>query len=78
MVDGATGDHQAGIKGTTSDTAQRVPGPVIEPVPKVVEAIGNQVFCSPKVEPRINCRRKVSMGCPRQVEQGERGTDIRG
>ncbi len=32
-----------------------VPLTVVKPVPEAVEAILHQVFCCPKIEPRINC-----------------------
>lgn len=54
MVDGAAGDHEAGVESATGDTAKRMPGAVIKPVPEAVEAIGDEVFGSPEVEPGID------------------------
>lgn len=54
MVDDAAGDHEAGVEGSSSDTAERVPGTVIKPVPEAVESIGDQVFCSSEIEPRVD------------------------
>lgn len=55
MIDGARGDHETWIEGAAGDTAERVPGAVIEPVPEVVEAIGDEVFCCSEVEPWVDC-----------------------
>lgn len=54
MVDDATGNHEAGVESSSSDTTERIPGAVVEPVPEAVESIGDQVFGSPEVEPRID------------------------
>ena len=54
-MDNATGDHQAGIEGTTGDTTQRVPCSIVKPVPELVEAIRNEILSRAKVEPWIDC-----------------------
>lgn len=54
MVDNAAGGHEAGIKSSSSDTAQRVPCSVVEPVPEAVESICNEVLGSSEVEPRVD------------------------
>lgn len=59
MVDGTRSDHQSWVEGASSDTAERVPCSVVEPVPEVVEAIVDEVFCCAEVEPRIDCMREV-------------------
>ena len=41
MVDGTAGDHQPRIESATSDTPERVPCSIVEPVPELVEAIGD-------------------------------------
>lgn len=53
MVDDTTGDHETRVKGTASDTAERVPGAVVKPVPEAVEAIGDEVFGGSEVKPGI-------------------------
>lgn len=55
MVDDARGNHETGVQSTTSDTAKRVPCAVIEPVPELVESIGNEVLCCAEVEPGVDC-----------------------
>ena len=55
VVDGTTGDHQSRVKCSSRDTTQRVPSPVIKPVPEVVEAIRDEVFGGSEVEPRVDC-----------------------
>ena len=54
MVDGPAGDHQAGVQRSSGDAAQRVPCSVIEPIPEIVESIGDQVLCCSEVEPRVD------------------------
>jgi hypothetical protein len=50
MVDGASGHHEAGIDGATYNSAQRIPGPIVEPVVEGVEALLRQVLGGPVVE----------------------------
>lgn len=38
-VQGCWGEHQAGIDGAADDAAQRIPGAIIEPIVKLVEAL---------------------------------------
>jgi len=52
-VDSARGDHQAGVYCTAHNPAQRVPGPLVEPVEEVVPTILHHVGGGPVVEPRI-------------------------
>ena len=54
MVKDTAGDHEAGVQSTAGNSTKRVPGSVIEPVPEVVETIGDQVLGSSKVEPGID------------------------
>lgn len=61
MVDGAGGDHEAWVEGAAGDTSEGVPGAVIEPVPEVVKAIGDEVFGCSEVEPWVNCAVSVCL-----------------
>lgn len=54
MVDGAAGDHQAGVQGASSNSTERVPCSVVKPIPELVEAIGDEVLGCSEVEPGIN------------------------
>lgn len=54
MVDGAAGHHQTWVERSSRDSAKGVPCPVVKPVPEAVEAIRDQVFRRPEVEPRID------------------------
>lgn len=54
MVDDSARDHQSRVQSTSGDSAKRVPGPVIEPVPERVEAMGDKVFGGAEVKPRVN------------------------
>ena len=56
VPDGAAGYHQARIEGASSNAAQRVPCPVVKPIPEFVEAIRHQVFRRSIVEPRVDCQ----------------------
>lgn len=55
MVDDARSDHETGVKGTTGDTAKRVPSAVVKPVPELVESIGDEIFGRAEVEPGVDC-----------------------
>lgn len=61
VVNGARGDHEAWVERAAGDTAERVPGAVIEPVPEVVEAIGDEVLCCSEVEPWVDCAISVCL-----------------
>jgi hypothetical protein len=62
VVDDAAGNHQSRIEGTSSDSSKRVPCPVVEPVPKLVEAIRNEILGGSEVEPRVNCNMVSTAG----------------
>ena len=53
MVDGSRGNHEARVDRSTDDTTQGVPGTVIEPVVKGVEAFFGQELRRAIVEVRI-------------------------
>ena len=53
VVDGDRGHHHAGIDGATDDTAQGIPGAVIEPVEEVVGSGPGKVLGGSVVEPGI-------------------------
>lgn len=55
MVYDTTGHHEARVEGASGHTAQGVPCPVVEPVPKVVEAVRDKVLGRSEVEPRVDC-----------------------
>lgn len=38
-IQGRRGEHQAGVDGAADDAAQRIPGAIIEPIVKLVEAL---------------------------------------
>jgi hypothetical protein len=57
VVDGAAGDHEARVQSAASDASQRMPCPVVKPVPELVEPVGNKVFGGPEVEPRVDWMR---------------------
>ena len=54
VVDGSAGYHEARVEGTSGDTAEGVPCPVIEPIPEVVEAVRNEVLGGAEVEPGVD------------------------
>lgn len=54
MPDSAASDHKAGVKGASSDTAQRMPCSIIEPVPEAVESVRYEIFGRSEVEPGID------------------------
>ena len=54
MVDGSTGHHQTRVEGSSSDSTEWMPSPVIEPIPKVVESMLDEVFRCAEVEPRVD------------------------
>lgn len=62
MVDGAAGDHETGVQSAAGDASQRMPRSVVEPVPELVESIGDEVFGGSEVEPRIDCEEKKGGG----------------
>ena len=49
-VEDGGGDHEAGVDGAADDPAQRVPGPVVEPVVEGVETLVGQVLGRSVVE----------------------------
>lgn len=53
VVNDTTGNHQAWIESSASDATERVPGPVIEPIPEAVKSICDEVFGGSEIEPRI-------------------------
>lgn len=55
MPNGTAGDHEARVKGTAGDTAERVPCAVVEPIPEAREAILDEVLGCSEVEPGIDC-----------------------
>ena len=57
VVDGAARHHEARVEGASGDSAEGVPCAVVEPVPELVEAVGDQVLCCPEVEPGVDWRR---------------------
>lgn len=61
MVDGAAGDHKTGVQSTAGDASQRMPCSVVEPVPELVESVGDEIFGSSEVEPRIDCWGSISL-----------------
>lgn len=61
MVDGAAGDHEAGVQGASSNSTERVPCSVVKPIPELVEAIGDEVLGCSEVEPGINWTIVVSI-----------------
>ena len=52
-VDSTRCEHEARVDGAADDTAQRVPGALVEPVEKVVVAILDHVVSGAVVEPGI-------------------------
>jgi hypothetical protein len=50
VIDGAGSDHEAWVDGAPDNAAQRVPGPVVEPVVEGVESLLCQVLGRPIVE----------------------------
>lgn len=55
VVDDARRDHETGVQSTTSDTAKGMPCSVVEPVPELVESIGDEILCSAEVKPGVDC-----------------------
>ena len=51
IVYGPGSDHQTGIDGAADNSAQRVPGTVIEPIQEVVEPILHHVGSGTVIEP---------------------------
>lgn len=75
MVDGAAGDHQARIEGASGNPTERIPCSIIEPVPKLVESIGNKVFRRAEVEPRVDCGVSVHQDGMRWLRMDAMGCD---
>lgn len=63
VVYDTTSDHEAGVEGSSSDPTEGVPGAVIKPIPEAIESIGDQVLCSPEVEPRVDWEKMCQYGC---------------
>lgn len=61
VVDGPGGHHETGVEGAAGDAPERVPGAVVEPVPEVVKAVGDEIFCCAEVEPWVDCVVSVCM-----------------
>ncbi len=80
MVDDTAGDHETRVQGTTGDTAQRMPCSVVEPVPKFVESICNEVLGRSEVEPGVDCALLVALNCSSFLarQPSKIDTDIRG
>lgn len=80
MVDDTAGDHETRVQGATSDTAQRMPSSVVEPVPKLVESIRNEILGRSEVEPGVDCALLVALNCSALLARQplEIDTDIRG
>lgn len=55
VVNNTAGDHESGVQGSSGNPTKRMPSTVVEPVPELLKAIGDEILCSPEVEPRINC-----------------------
>ena len=59
--------HETGIESAASDAPEGVPGAVVKPVPEVVKAVGDKVFCCAEVEPWVDCVvsvcQFVKLGC---------------
>jgi hypothetical protein len=76
MVNDTTGHHEAGVEGASRDTSQGVPCPVIEPIPKVGEAVRDEVLGCSEVEPGVDWSDVSTAG--RGTGGGRMNTDIRG
>jgi hypothetical protein len=50
-VQGARGEHEAGVDSASHNTAQGIPRSLIEPVPEVIHSILNKVLRGTEVEP---------------------------
>ena len=51
VMNGAGGDHQAGVDSPTYDPAQRVPGSLVKPVEEIIISVLHHVGRCPVVEP---------------------------
>ena len=58
VVDGAAGDHEARVQGSSGNPTERMPCPVVEPVPELLEAIGDEILCSAEVKPGVDYGRQ--------------------
>ena len=53
MIEERRGDHEPGVDGAADDATERVPGAIIEPIVKRVEALLGEIFRGAIVEVRV-------------------------
>ena len=81
MVDGAACHHEAGVEGSSCNSAEGMPCSVVKPVPELVKAICHEILGSSEVEPGIDWKRGRGVSDDVFVSGGslgEKATYIRG